>query len=137
MLPRPENRVTLDEGLTDAWGIPTLHIDCSFSSNEHAMLDHMVDSVTGMIKVAGGRIVGDPVYFAPGGFIHETGTARMGTDPGDSILNEFAQCWDAPNVYVMDGAAFPSGGWQNPTFTMMAVAGRASSHLTEQLKSGW
>jgi hypothetical protein len=36
----------------------------------------------------------------------------------------------------MDGAAWPSGAWQNPTFTMMAIAGRASAHLVEELKAG-
>jgi choline dehydrogenase-like flavoprotein len=64
------------------------------------------------------------------------GTARMGADARTSVLNGYAQCWDAPNVFVMDGAAWPSGAWQNPTFTMMAIAGRASAHLVEELKAG-
>jgi choline dehydrogenase-like flavoprotein len=64
------------------------------------------------------------------------GTARMGTDPKTSVLNGFAQSWDVPNLYVMDGAAWPSNAWQNPTFTMMAIAGRACEHLVEGLKQG-
>jgi choline dehydrogenase-like flavoprotein len=74
--------------------------------------------------------------YQPGGFVHEVGTARMGVDPRTSVLNGYAQCWDAPNVFVMDGAAWPSGAWQNPTFTMMAIAGRASGHLVGELKAG-
>jgi glucoside 3-dehydrogenase (cytochrome c) catalytic subunit len=133
-MPRPENRASLSDDLRDAWGIPTLHIDCSFSDNELAMRTHMVDSLTEMLEAAGARIVGKPAYFAPGGFVHEVGTARMGVDPGASVLNSHCECWDAPNVYVMDGAASPSSAWQNPTFTMMAVAGRAGEHLAAQLR---
>lgn len=136
MLPRPENRVTIDRENRDAWGIPTLTIDCAFSPNELAMMDHMLASLEEMVQVAGGCLDGAPHRFAPGAFVHETGTARMGRDPRTSVLNGFAQCWDADNVYVMDGAAWPTGAWQNPTFTMMAVAGRASEHLANGMIAG-
>lgn len=136
MLPRPENRVTLDRENLDAWGIPTLAIDCSFSPNEQAMMDHMLASIEEMVQVAGGHLGSAPHRFAPGSFVHEVGTARMGTDPRVSVLNGYAQCWDVDNVYVMDGAAWPTSAWQNPTFTMMAVAGRASEHLADGMIAG-
>lgn len=136
MLPRETNRVTLDPQLRDVWGIPTLHIDCELSANERAMSAHMLASLHEMLDAAGARVVGEPYYFSPGGFVHEVGTARMGADPDTSVLNGFGQCWDAPNVYVMDGAAWPTSAWQNPTFTMMAIAGRASEHLAGQLADG-
>lgn len=136
MLPRYENHVVLDREHPDAWGIPTLHIDCAFSGHEHALLDHMVASLTEMIHAAHGRVCGPPKFVVPGGFVHEVGTARMGKDPKSSVLNGFGQCWDAPNVYVMDGAAWTTAAWQNPTFTMMAIAGRASEHLASALKAG-
>ncbi len=135
MLPRAENRVTLRRDRTDAWGIPILRIDCAFSDNEQAMRRHMLASAEEMVHAAGGRIDGPPRYFEPGGFVHEVGTARMGRSPKDSVLNGFMQCWDAPNVFVMDGAAWPSGAWQNPTFTMMALAGRACDHLASALRT--
>jgi choline dehydrogenase-like flavoprotein len=136
MLPRAENRATLLRDRVDDWGIPVLHVDCAFSKNELSMRDHMVESIREMIGAAGGRITTPPAYFTPGGFVHEVGTARMGSDPKTSVLNPFCQCWDAKNVYVMDGAAWPSGAWQNPTFTMMAIAGRASDHLASELRAG-
>jgi choline dehydrogenase-like flavoprotein len=136
MLPRPENRVTIDPDVRDVWGIPNLHIACSFSQNEHAMRAHMLTSLHEMLDAAGARVVGAPHYFTPGSFVHEVGTARMGRDPATSVLNGFGQCWDVPNVYVMDGAAWTTSAWQNPTFTMMAIAGRASEHLAQQLVEG-
>ncbi|MEY4508223.1 MAG: hypothetical protein RLZZ450_345 [Pseudomonadota bacterium] len=136
MLPRHDNYVTLHPERCDAWGIPILRIDCAFSDNERAMQKHMVDTLTELVEVAGGRVEEPADYFAPGGFVHEMGTARMGDDPKTSVLNGYAQSWDVPNVFVMDGAAWPSGAWQNPTFTMMAIAGRACAHLVEELKQG-
>ncbi len=136
MLPRPENRVTIRTNEVDAWGIPTLNIECSLAANEHAMRAHMVASITEMVTAAGGRVPGNPHLFAPGAFVHEVGTARMGASAQDSVLNSHAQVWDCPNVFVMDGAAWTTSAWQNPTFTMMAVAGRASEHLATELKAG-
>ena len=40
----------------------------------------------------------------------------------------WAQAEDAggvPNVLVVDGACWPSSGWQSPTLTMMAITRRA------------
>ena len=58
----------------------------------------------------------------------------MGSDPTTSVLNEFNQCWDVPNLFVMDGASFVTAGWQNPSLTIMALAARASERLAESLK---
>jgi choline dehydrogenase-like flavoprotein len=134
MLPRSENRVTLQREKLDSCGIPTLRIDCAFTDNEHSMRRHMLASVEEMVHESRGRFSGTH-HFERGGFVHEVGTARMGKSPRDSVLNGFAQCWDVPNVFAMDGAACPSGAWQNPTFTMMAIAGRACDHLATSLRS--
>jgi choline dehydrogenase-like flavoprotein len=136
MLPRFENHVSLHPDKHDRWGIPILRIDCSFSDNELALQRQMIESLKELVHAAGGRSNDRADYIAPGGFVHEMGTARMGTDPQRSVLNGYAQCWDAPNVFVLDGAAWPSGAWQNPTFTMMAIAGRGCEHLVNELKHG-
>lgn len=136
MLPRHENHVTLSADQRDAWDIPVLRIDCALSDNERALQDHMVEALSELIELAGGRVDEPPYVHALGGFVHEMGTARMGLDRKTSVLNAFAQSWDVPNVFVMDGAAWPSGAWQNPTFTMMAIAGRACEHLARELEQG-
>ncbi len=135
MLPRAENRVRLHPQKKDGWGIPIVEIACTLSGNELALHRHMIESMNEFVDAAGGRTVGANVY-VPGGLVHEMGTARMGIDPKTSVLNGFAQSWDVPNLYVMDGAAWPSNAWQNPTFTMMAIAGRACEHLVDGLKQG-
>jgi hypothetical protein len=36
----------------------------------------------------------------------------------------------------MRGSAFVTGGWQNPTMTILALSMRASEYLAHQLKQG-
>jgi choline dehydrogenase-like flavoprotein len=70
----------------------------------------------------------------PGEVIHEMGTARMGADPKQSVLNKFNQCHDAPNVFVTDGACMVSSACQNPSLTYMALTARACAYAVEALK---
>jgi choline dehydrogenase-like flavoprotein len=67
----------------------------------------------------------------PGLACHEVGTARMGSESGTSVLNQFCQSWDVRNLFVMDGSCFVSQGVQNPTLTMMAIAGRSCDYLVD------
>jgi choline dehydrogenase-like flavoprotein len=139
MLPRYENFVQLDpNGAVDAWGIPVLKVTMSWSENELAMIPDMANSAAEMLEVGGGKNV-RPYQFrnrVPGFGIHEMGVARMGADPKTSVLNQYCQSHDVKNLFVMDAAAFPSGGCQNPTLTIMALAARSSDYLIEEGKKG-
>ncbi len=126
MLPRHENHIELDPHLVDAWGIPALRVNCVYSDNEKKMLDDMVVSATEMFEAMGATDI-KPIKDnnPPGLVIHETGTARMGRDPKTSVLNSHNQMWDAPNVFMTDGACMPSTANQNPSITYMALTARA------------
>ena len=65
-----------------------------------------------------------------------TGHLPDGTDPKTSVLNTFNQAHDVKNLFVMDGSSFVSGGSQNPTLTILALAMRASEYLAEELRTG-
>ena len=60
----------------------------------------------------------------------------MGRDARSSVLNQFQQTHDIANLFVMDGAGFPSSACQNPTLTIMALAVRSCDHLLEEMKRG-
>ena len=68
--------------------------------------------------------------------IHEMGTARMGTDPRNSVLNRYNQAHDVSNLFLTDGSAMASSGCQNPSLTYMALSARAAHHAAEFLKEG-
>jgi choline dehydrogenase-like flavoprotein len=136
MLPRQENRAALHPTLVDAWGIPSLHIECRWSGNELAIHRDMNVTAAELLEAAGARDI-EPSRSGPsipGGTNHEMGTARMGRDPKTSVLNKWNQAWDQPNLFVTDGAAMTSSGCQNPSLTYMALTARACHYAVEQLK---
>jgi choline dehydrogenase-like flavoprotein len=137
-LPYYENRVEIDKDTVDVYGIPALGIHMSWGENERAMVPDMAESAAEMMEAAGARniqpfVVPDRV---PGYGIHEIGVARMGDDPRTSVLNQFQQAHDVANLFVMDGAGFPSGGCQNPTLTIMALAVRSTDYVLGEMKRG-
>ena len=133
MLPRFSNRVALRRRAPDAWGVPTLRIECSHSRNERRMAEDQAVVGRETLEAAGYRVEAlSPLPGAPGIACHEMGTARMGIDPRTSVLNRFNQCWDVPNLYVTDAAAFPSSGYQNPTLTMLALTARACDAIVRK-----
>lgn len=137
MLPDKRNRVWLDENNKDAWGIPLLQIECEHRENDIAMFDAIAADARELLEAAGltDIQVGDD-NAPPGLMIHEMGTARMGHDPATSVLNEFNQAHDVPNLFVTDGAAMTSSACQNPSLTYMAITARASAAAAEMLKEG-
>ena len=60
---------------------------------------------------------------------HAMGTCRMGHDPKTSVVNEFCQSHDVPNLFVCDTSVFVTGAGLNPTLTAMAIASRASEYI--------
>jgi choline dehydrogenase-like flavoprotein len=136
-LPRRENRVTLDPTVRDAFGIPVARIDYSWTENEKRMVEDARRAMHEMVRAAGGVVLSETKSLSvPGQAVHEVGTAPMGADPRSSVVDRFNRCWDSPNVLVLDGAAWPTCGWQNPTLTMMALAVRACHHAVRALRAG-
>jgi choline dehydrogenase-like flavoprotein len=134
MLPNHANRISLDQAKKDKWGLPVLKIDCATGENERLMRVDMIADMAEMLEQAGVKRVKtyDSGYF-PGMGIHEMGTARMGRDPKTSVLNAHNQVWDAPNVFVTDGACMTSAGCQNPSLTYMALTARAADYAVSEL----
>ncbi|MGH7271070.1 MAG: GMC oxidoreductase, partial [Polyangiaceae bacterium] len=148
MLPRRENRITVNHRRKDKWGIPAAHIDVRLTADERTLLGEQVRAAREMLDHAdfdvsfAGSALGldsrdvfqdaDPISrlmfrlnfkksMALGAAIHECGGARMGSDPKTSVLNEFNQSWDVPNLFVTDGSCYVTNGQVGPTLTIMAL----------------
>ena len=105
--------------------------------NELRMRKDMMQDAVEFFEAAGVKNVqGYNGDYAPGMGIHEMGTARMGRDPKTSVLNANNQVWDAPNVFVTDGACMTSASCVNPSLTYMALTARAANFAVEALKKG-
>ena len=135
VLPYHENKMTLNKNVKDKWGLPVIDFDCELKENELKMRVDIKKEAVAMLEAAGVKNVNswdNEPYLGRG--IHEMGTARMGKDPKTSVLNGFNQVWDAPNVYVTDGACMTSAACVNPSLTYMALTARAADHAVSELK---
>ncbi len=144
VLARKENKVSLSNK-KDRLGIAIPHIEFEWSKNERNMVDHMDKTISMIVQEAGGEISKLKNLFKmpliepllenavalqseappPGYYIHEVGGAPMGTDPKNSVVSPWNELWECPNVLVVDGACWPTSGWQSPTLTMLAITRRA------------
>src|SRR5258705_219583 len=137
VLARYENYMDLDPVVKDRWGIPAVRFHYHFSDNEKKMCEDMAASAREMFEQAGVEVIGaDKDILTEGWSIHELGTARMGTDPKTSVLNQFQQSHDVRNLFVVDGSSHVSASCQNPTWTIMALAWRSCEHLVDEFKRG-
>ena len=135
MLPYHENKIFLDKDNKDKWGLPILAMDVEIKENEIKMRKDMMEDAKEMLEASGVKDVNtyDSGYHVGMG-IHEMGTARMGRDPKTSVLNGHNQVWDAPNVFVTDGASMTSASCVNPSLTYMALTARAADYAVNELK---
>ena len=136
-LPYKENYMTLDDELTDKWGMPAVRFHVKRRDNELAMRKDMMATAAEMLEAAGIKDVetNDRDHIAPGNNNHEMGGARMGRDPKTSYLNAWNQAHDIPNLFVTDGACMASSANQNPSLTYMALTARAAHYAVDQLKT--
>jgi choline dehydrogenase-like flavoprotein len=64
---------------------------------------------------------------------HLMGTARMGTDPETSVVNEWGRCHDVKNLFIVDGSIFVTAAAVNPTNTIQALALHVADTMKQNL----
>nr|WP_236974625.1 GMC family oxidoreductase [Membranihabitans maritimus] len=140
-VPQKDNYCEIDPNTVDQYGIPVLRFNYNWTDDEINQAKHMQDTFEEIIDSLGAVPLGERPgkesnhgLEAPGRIIHEVGTTRMGTNSGNSVTNEFNQTHDVSNLFVMDGGVFVSQADKNPTWTIMALAWRASEYLIDELK---
>ena len=135
ILPDHSNKMTLNKNVKDKWGLPVLDFDVEMKQNELNMRKDMMNDAAEICNAVGVKDVNTFDYgYNVGMGIHEMGTARMGRDPKTSVLNGNNQVWDAPNVFVTDGACMTSASCVNPSLTYMALTARAADFAVSELK---
>jgi len=120
-LPDRRNCVRLDPDLKDSDGIPAPKITYRLGENSSAMLEHSVARAKEVLAASGAH---ESIAVAPLPFAgwHLMGTARMGTDPRTSVVNEWGRCHDVRNLFIVDGSIFVTAAAVNPTNTIQALA---------------
>lgn len=137
ILPYAGNRMLLDEKKVDRFGIPQVRFEVEYRENEKRMIDDIMARGQEMLKAAGATDVhASPGPMIMGSGVHEMGTARMGNDPTESVLNGWNQAHEVSNLFVTDGACMTSASCVNPSITYMALTARAANHAAELLRAG-
>jgi len=140
MIPNENSYCEIDPQVKDKWGIPVLRFHWKWSQHETRQAAHMQKTFKEIIEAMGGRVNGEvetdgaKAIQAGGSIIHEVGGAIMGMKAKSSVTNQWGQTWDVKNVFLTDGAVFPSNADKNPTLTIMALAWRATDHLLDLMR---
>src|SRR6202012_1704207 len=82
-----------------------------------------------ILETAGAKNIGSDAPMLNAGW-HLMGTARMGTDPGRSVVNEWGRAHDVKNMFIVDGSIWVTSGGVNPTSTIQALA----LYITDSMK---
>ena len=136
-LPSASNYMELHPTAVDRFGIPQVRFTFAWSQNELEQRRDMLEQGRAMLESAGARNVAAWDLDEPGGAsIHEMGTARMGNDPAEAVLNNFNQAHAVPNLFVTDGSCMASSSCVNPSITYMALTARAADYAVRELTDG-
>ena len=129
-LPEEQNRVELDPEAKDSTGIPAPRVIYTYSENSLKMVEHAAAMARRALEAAGAVEILDSGIIQPA--FHLMGTARMGSDPKNSVVNAWHQAHDVKNLIVVDGSSFTTGAAVNPTSTIGALALRAADGIWER-----
>ena len=138
--PDVANRVYLDDEV-DALGRSRLRLHWRWTLADRQKVARSRDLYGAALERAGiGRLLGTD-YDAGlprllGGTHHHMGVTRLSADPEAGVVNPQCRVHDTSNLYVAGSAIFPSGGFVNPTLTVVATALRLGAHLRSELGSG-
>jgi choline dehydrogenase-like flavoprotein len=135
--PNPESRITLSKQC-DAAGRPRAEVRWCVEEPERRSARIFAGVLGRAFAVAGLGVIDDelpdldddPGWIArinPGH--HHLGTLRMANDPSRGVVDRDCQAHGIRGLFVAGGAVFPTGGFGNPTLTILALALRLADHL--------
>jgi len=121
-----QNHLDLDPTYKDAWGQPLLRMTFDFPPNDLKMAAYVTSKAVEIGKAMGAKqVAGNP---RKGPYTtqqyqttHNTGGTIMGSDPSTSVVNQYLQSWDVPNLFVIGASNFPQNASWNPTGTVGAL----------------
>ncbi|MGA0539685.1 GMC oxidoreductase [Neotabrizicola sp. VNH66] len=64
---------------------------------------------------------------------HQCGTARLGSNPGASVVDLDCRSHDIPNLWITDASVLPTSAAVNPALTVAALALKAGSKMAAQI----
>jgi hypothetical protein len=132
MRPVEHNRV-LPTAERDAFGLPRLAARCVLDAGDYRNAEDTLRALgETLMRLERGRVRvnNDRIYMQVDGQGHTLGTTRMGLDAATSVVDGDCRVHGYSNLFVAGSSVFPSGGYANPTITIVALALRLADRLT-------
>ena len=134
----------LDPTYRDTYGNPLLRITFDWEANERKMVAYAGTKLLEIMKAIGPDIIVGRAGLAAGPLRRGAATSRRTTRAArswaptrrTSVVNNYLQMWDAPNVFVVGACNFPQNAGFNPTGTVGALAYRAAEGILKYHKTG-
>ncbi len=133
--PDRNNRVTLGSS-RDPFGRPLARLEWNPGDLDIASVTQAHGLFDAAMHAAGSgrfesRFSGDVAQWraAIEGGKHHMGTTRMHSEPQHGVTDPDGKVHGVANLYVAGSSLFPTGGYANPTLTLVALAVRLARHL--------
>ena len=134
MEPNPQNRVYLGTQ-KDELGLHRIKMNVNFSQKDLDSIRISTEAVMAHLSFLGvGRsqlkMLEENLW--PGSVwigCHHMGTTRMSTNPKEGVVDAHGRAHGLDNLYIAGSSVFPTGGYGNPTLTIVALALRLGDHL--------
>ena len=118
----------------DRLGVPMTVLDWQLTSMDWDSIRRTVEIFANAVREAGVGIVistlgvGKPLPAVFGNW-HHLGTTRMHHDPARGVVDVNCRVHEMTNLYIAGGSVFPTGGYANPSLTIVALSLRLADHL--------
>lgn len=139
--PNPVSRITLSEK-KDAFNMPRINLDWRLSSRDLDDLNRFKKILFRELRSLGFVIneIDHELDAAgwPNGMVaakHHSGMTRMHVDPNYGVVDENSKVHGISNLYIAGNSVFPTSGFTNPTFTIIALTLRLADHIKLEMKS--
>jgi choline dehydrogenase-like flavoprotein len=132
-MPQEKNGVTLHGSEKDQHGLPVPVVHFEDHANDMAMRNHAFKAGAAVYEAIGAT---KTFELPPFPSTHNMGTARMSEKAADGVCGPTGQTHDVPNLYISDGSQFTSGGAENPTLTIVALAIRQAESIKQRMGEG-
>jgi choline dehydrogenase-like flavoprotein len=135
--PNPESRITLSDR-SDVLGLKIAQIDWRLTDLDRRTAEVMIETLqAGWSKFNQAHV--SPVDWLTDTHSnwttkfstssHHIGTTRMADSPQSGVVNSNCQVHGVANLFIAGSSVFPTGGYANPTLTIVALAIRLSDYL--------
>ena len=138
--PDPNNRIKLS-GDRDAFGLPKIVIQWRYNDIDKRSAKRATQIFADEFKAAG---VGTMRFELDYGELcvrnpsihHPMGTTRMHDSPSQGVVDADCKVHGIANLFIASSSVFPTGGYANPTLTILALALRVADHVKLMMESG-